>query len=112
MAVFFPQLWNQPEIQTTLKYVRKGGFGQDMFDWMQQRFDRVQNIIDEYNERGFYSAETMNEIKAPLSESKKWQAEVSRTLIVENIGEISARERKQRQLTINKRNRLREELQN
>jgi hypothetical protein len=49
-----------------------------MFDWMQQRFERVQKIIDEYNERGFYSTEAMNEIKAPLSESKKWQAEVSR----------------------------------
>jgi len=30
-----------------------------MFDWMQQRFERVQLIIDEYNERGFYKEETM-----------------------------------------------------
>ena len=73
MAAFFPQLWNLPEVQSTLKHVRKGGFGQDMFDWMQQRFDRVQTIIEEYNERGFFSDETMKAIGAPINESHAWQ---------------------------------------
>jgi len=47
---------------------------------------------------------------APIQESNKWEQEVSKTFN-ENITRQTAIERKQRQLTINKRNRLRGELE-
>ena len=42
-----------------------------MNDWMQQRLNRVQNVFDEYNERGFYSDKTMLTIQETVEEGNQ-----------------------------------------
>ena len=66
----------------------KGGFGADVLDWMQQRLDRVQRVINEYNLKGFYTDDTMLAISEPIRETNPKYSE--ETIAQEDINLLSA----------------------
>ena len=56
-------------MQTEVKFALKGGYAADMLYWMQTRLERVQNVIDEYNLKGFFTDDTMLAIQSPIKET-------------------------------------------